>query len=220
MSDDSSHVGRTIEDIKQQIADKIEEAKRLLLTVNTLEGMIGAQPSSLFELLGDDDPAPQQMANQPRANNTANPRSIGSSRQIKPDQFLGEQPLDAAKKYIGLVGHAVHFDEIADAVQRGGAAIKGADWREKLETSLLKSVYELVKVQDKTFGLIRFYSDEQIKGLRGTRKSPEPKKRPKAKRPKPPAAKASQSERKAESEKPERAIEKPKATAAVDDHIH
>jgi hypothetical protein len=62
------------------------------------------------------------------------------------------------------------MDEIGDAVTRGGAAIKGSDWRDKLETSLIRSTYEIVKVQEHTFGLVSFYTEDQLKGLRETRR--------------------------------------------------
>jgi len=186
MADESSHVGRTVDDIKRQITSKLDEAARLIVTVNTLEEMIGAAPSRLADFLaGDSEEAAPSTANHgtAAASRSTQPSSFGrsGSRFIKPDQFLGQPPLEAAKQYLGMVGHAAHFDEIADAVQRGGAATKGSDWRDKLEVSLVRSVYEVVKVQDKTFGLMSFYTPEQIQGLRGTRRGAERKDKPKKK---------------------------------------
>lgn len=102
-------------------------------------------------------------------------RHISAPSAIKPEEYLGDEPLEEAKKYIASVGHAVHFEEIADAVSRGGAATQGSDWREKLETSLIRSTFEVVKVQEKTFGLTKFYSEEQLRRVRGTRRQAEPK---------------------------------------------
>ena len=185
MADELAHVNKTLEDVKRQIVAKIDEAAHLLAGAHMLEDMLGMPHSTLADYIGETDAAPVSTvplgnsAAVSRTTNTPGYSRSGNPRAIKPDQFLGQAPLDAAKKYIALVGHAVHLDEIAEAVQRGGAALKGADWRDKLEMSLLKSVYEVVKVQDKTFGLLTFYSAEQIAGLRGTRRSegPKPKKR-------------------------------------------
>lgn len=224
------HVGKTLDDIKRQIVAKIEEATRLLVTVNTLEEMLGTPKSNLADYIGEgsDVSVPQQgTSSTPRV--VAPSHRIGSPRSIKPDQFLGEPPLDAAKKYIGLVGHAVHFDEIADAVQRGGAATKGTDWREKLEMSLLRSVFEVVKVQDRTYGLVSFYTEEQIEGLRGTRRRPEPKSKgkrgsgkkqsPRDKTAKPPKATANAQSKVAKGE-PLKSQEKPKSTPDQSEHVH
>lgn len=175
------YIGKTLEDFRRQITVKINEASRLLVTVNTLEEMMGDPKSSLADFIGDEAEhatTPNQLVPSVGARGAVATFGFGRSpspKLIKPDQFLGQPPLEAAKRYLAMVGHAVHFDEIADAVQRGGAAAKGADWRDKLEMSLLKSVYEVVKVQDKTYGLVSFYSEEQILGLRGTRRRPESK---------------------------------------------
>jgi hypothetical protein len=112
-----------------------------------------------------------------------------SSGAIRPDEFFGDEPMEAAKKYIRSVGYAVSFDEITDAVQRGGAATKGADWRDKLEISLKRSPYQVITVADKTYGLSEFYTEEQLKRFRNNRrgdadrskKKPKPKGRPKSK---------------------------------------
>src|SRR4051794_14553055 len=100
---------KTLEDIKAQISAKVGDATRLLVTANTLEEMVGAQKTSLFDYVGDG--ADQSSA--PAATALRNGGSLGnttrgtSSRAIKPDTFLGQQPLDAAKRYLAMVGHAV-----------------------------------------------------------------------------------------------------------------
>ena len=84
-----------------------------------------------------------------------------------------DEPLEAAKKYMRAVGQAVHFDEITDAVQRGGAAIQGANWRDRLELSLKRSPYQVITVAEKTYGLSDFYTEEQLNRLRASRRGSE-----------------------------------------------
>jgi hypothetical protein len=170
------HLGKTLDEVKLQITAHIREARRLLITVNTLEEMMSESKSSFADFIGNEaeyETGPNTTV--PPVGGRGAVITVGLGRSatpslIKPDQFLGQTPLDAAKRYLAMVGHAAQFDEIADAVQRGGAAIKGADWRDRLEMSLLRSVYEVVKVQEKTYGLVSFYTDEQIAGLRGMRR--------------------------------------------------
>ena len=78
--------------------------------------------------------------------------------------------MEAAKKYMRSIGHAIHFDEIADAVQSGGAAIQGTNWRDRLELSLKRSPYQVIMVADKTYGLAEFYTPDQLKRLRSSRR--------------------------------------------------
>ena len=184
-----SHITKTLEDLRQQLSAKLREARSLVSAMNTLEELAGLDRTVLSEVQPDSAlPADNHSQNGAAASIGARAGSQGRS-QPRPDQYLGRSPLDAAKAYIAEVGHAAHLDEIAEAIQNGGAAVRGVGWREQLETSLTRAVYEVVKVQEKTFGLRSFYSDEQIAGLRGTRRSPAPvktkPKKLKAKRKKP-----------------------------------
>lgn len=178
MADETDYISRTLEDVKSQIEAKIADAARLLPTANHLAEMIGAPTVSLADFIADYDDDSLVVAAQPGAIDrpaAVTPVRGGAVRHIKPDAFLGQVPLEAAKKYIGMVGHAAQIDEIAGAVERGGAAVKGADWRDKLEMSLLRSVHDVVKVKDKTYGLVSFYTAAQIEGLRGARRREKPK---------------------------------------------
>lgn len=186
MTDESSHVSLTLESLKRQLAAKLDdEARRLIAAMTTLESMAGLPPTTLMDVV--------PMIGSPgslQGNNSQNQPAVSaqassgrrSAQPIRPDEYLGAEPLDAAKQYMQAVGHAIHFDEIADAVQRGGAAIQGANWREKLEISLVRSAYGVVKVQDKTYGLRSFYNDEQLKRLRQARRPRDEKKKKTAKK--------------------------------------
>jgi hypothetical protein len=164
MTETPTHIDKTLEDLKQQLSIKMAEVKRLLTTINSLEEYAGL-PKTVFQDAG----VAVSVHDSASISEAVDVIPRGVSR-IRPDEFLGEDPLKAAKKYIGRVGHAVGFDEIADAVSRGGAATKGADWRERLKTGLIRSTHDIVKVQDDTFGLTGFYTDELLKNLREARR--------------------------------------------------
>ncbi len=222
MADDNSHVSKTIEDLRRQVAFKIDEARMALTGLNALETAFGL-PLTQFGELANGSPIPGSQSGP----SPATPQLFGAGSRrggaVRPDEFLGNEPMQAAKKYIAMVGHAVTFDEIADGIQRGGAAVHGAGWRDKLETSLMRSPYEVIKVADKTYGLASFYTEEQLSRLRGARRlkragAPKPKhKRPVRATPK--AAK------KPEPKPKEKATDKQAAPAAKADvepaeHVH
>jgi|SRR5579872_4564574 len=174
MAEDNAHVLKTLEDLKRQVVSKLEEARPLIVALNGLEAAYGLPLTSLGpELLS----GPLAVSQTGQAGPAVPPPAPfggfsrrGGPASIRPDEFLAVEPMVAAKKYLAMVGQAVTVDEIADAIQRGGADVQGANWREKLETSLSRSPYDVIKVSDKTYGLASFYSEEQLARLRGARR--------------------------------------------------
>jgi hypothetical protein len=171
MAELPEHIRLTLDELRSRLNEKVREAKQTLTTLNSLEADYGQPITPLSELMETDAPPALEGA-QPFKRVFSGEVHTAPQRLpvIRPDHFLGMQPLDAAKSFLGMVGHALSVDEIADAVKRGGAAIVGAIWKERLEESLTRSVADVVKVQDHTFGLVRFYTEDQIKGIRGTRR--------------------------------------------------
>jgi hypothetical protein len=174
MADVPEHIRKTLDELQ---ADLIPTAGRLrdaLALINSIERHYGLSLTTPNDLLGQSGEGglepPQEGTLPPRRTTFEGVRQSGGRISIRADQYFGREPLDAAKIFLGELGHAAHIDEITEAIQRGGAATKGANWKEVLEMSLLRSVYDVVKVQDHTFGLIKFYSEEQIKRLRDTRR--------------------------------------------------
>lgn len=180
----------TLDELRQEATARVADARKSLHLLNEMEARYGA-PLTSIDALSSESSQQEQLSEisgegvlhlKPVFSNAGRP----STPSIRPDSYLGEMPLDAAKQYLGQIGHAVHIDQIADAVKKGGAATTGANWKAALEQSLLRSVHDVIKVQDKTFGLIRFYSDEQIKRLRQTRRqTPTPAGQKKRKRGRP-----------------------------------
>jgi len=161
-----------LEDFRQQLKTKLDEVRRILSAINIMEEEFGQQKTSLdtlsINVLSEASPTDSGGVNV----HVGRPRNTN----IRPDEFLGMNPLDAGKRYLRSIRQAAHIDDIATAVSGGGAAIKGSNWKEELEESLLRSTREVVKVQERIFGLTEFYTEEQLKGLRQIRRQgPEPK---------------------------------------------
>lgn len=168
MSESTSHLNKTLEDFKRELSAKLSDIKKILALINMLEDRL-ALPLT---------PPPSELTSGALVQDTASMGdsvlvSVASAKSIlngiRPDEYLGQAPLDAAKIFLRRVHRAVGLDEIAEAVQKGGALTTGSDWKEKLDASLLRSTREVVKVQNGIYGLAEFYTLEQLKALRGTR---------------------------------------------------
>ena len=166
MAEAAEHIKKTLEDFKQQLAVKMAEAARVLAVVNALEEQLSL-PRTALSGVGGGVTWNQNLNEEMRTMD--GPPSM-SSQSIRPDEYLGDAPLEAAKKYLRRLRRAATLDEIADAISRGGAATRGADWKGDLDASLLRSTREVVKVREGTYGLVDFYTEEQLKGLRATRR--------------------------------------------------
>lgn len=171
MADD---VTKKLDELRRRASEHYHEARATIAMMNTLE-TVWELPLTVLEdletsVLGE----PSQSVSvapgrQPEARFTSqSPRR--ASLSIRPDEYFGVEPMEAAKMFMRSVGHAVMFDEITDAVQKGGAATKGADWRDNLEISLKRSPYQVITVADKTYGLAEFYTEDQLKRFRTNRK--------------------------------------------------
>ena len=171
MAEAPEHIRKTLEDFKQQLSVRMAEAARVLAVVNALEDQLGLPKTTLG---GGGITWSQSLSEDLRVTD-AGAGAAASPQNIRPDEYLGDAPLDAAKKYLRRIRRAAPLAEIAEAISKGGAAVKGADWKADLDNSLLRSTREVVKVNDETYGLVAFYSEEQLKGLRATRRQrPEP----------------------------------------------
>lgn len=181
------HIKKTIDDLKQGAIAKLADARADLEMLNRFEQRYGVRLTALVDLGGEiASRTPELTGGAEQAGALAASRG---STNIRPDEYLGLAPLDAAKTYLALIGRAVHIDEICDAVSKGGAAIKGAEWKDALQRSLLRSTADVIKVQEGVFALVRFYTDEQVKRLRSTRRQATPAAKPKRKRGRPPGSK-------------------------------
>jgi hypothetical protein len=173
MADIPDHQRRTLEDYKQRLSLKMGEVARILMVINSIEEEHGL-PKTALDSLGPGISWSLALGEQVRMTDSNTSGLPTRSNSIRPDEYLGERPLEAAKKYLKRIRQAAHIDQIAEAISKGGAAIKGSDWKGALEESLLRSTLEVVKVSDHTFGLVEFYSEAQLENLRAVRRRPLP----------------------------------------------
>lgn len=83
-----------------------------------------------------------------------------ASFEILPDTFFNKSHPDATAEYLGMVGHAVHIDEILQALKKGGATFKGSDHRNSLYKQLIRGTRRFVKIgDDPVFGLVSKYGN-------------------------------------------------------------
>jgi hypothetical protein len=73
---------------------------------------------------------------------------------VEPDEFVGLDALDAAKKFLKKPRKAVPFKDIVAAIRAGGGD-PGSE--QKLKVSLARSTWDIVKVGEDRFGLLEFY---------------------------------------------------------------
>lgn len=242
MADDTAHVSKKLDDMRRQATARLEEARALVASMNTVETIFDLPLTMLADLeTAALTTPPPEGATQGSAEPWGNvPQKRRSLQSIRPDEYLGDEPMKAAKKYMAGVGHAIHFDEIANAVQRGSAAISGTDWRDRLELSLKRSPYDVITVAEKTYGLSAFYTPEQLGRLKASRRggdsSPTGKKKKRRGRPKgkpkqvakkkaepEQSAKGSASEspqRKKRGRPPKQATVTTKSEQAASEHVH
>jgi hypothetical protein len=98
----------------------------------------------------------------------------GRKPQLRPDEFFGMTQADAARAYLKKVGHAVSFDELAEALQAGGCKVSGANTKKVLYISLVRNTRDFVPPRAGFIGLREFYPA-------GARVAPpKPKARPKS----------------------------------------
>jgi len=165
---DESHVTKTIDDIKRQVIARLDEARTALIGLNTVEALFGVPMTTLADLAALPSGTVPAATNGPTVQSGTFGRRSGP---VRADEFLGMEPMEAAKAYLRRVGQATDFDEIANAVATGGAVVQGAGWRDRLETSLMRSSKGIIKIGEKTYGLEDFYSEEQIRRIRQSRRA-------------------------------------------------
>lgn len=143
----------SIATLRQEIDLKVEKIKadptmaeilRLHNALNTLEDLIQEPHTNLAVIFGMD-------------------KSAGV--HIRADEFYGLQPHEAAKKYLRRAGEARPFQEIVEAIQKGGCRVSDED---TLRRSLIRSTADVAKVSEDVFGLVEFYGNLKRGKRKGT----------------------------------------------------
>jgi len=164
------------DEIRTKIGEKVAVLKadptlaeilRLQQGLNALEELTGGAKTTLAQLFGFDTSG---VVETPVAQSS-----------IRPDEFYGLDPLDAAKRYLKKRGQARPFKEIEEAIERGGCKV-GDD--KELRTRMARSTYEVAVLPDDYYGLVEFYP--HLKRGKGSKKragladAPQPSPEPEA----------------------------------------
>ncbi len=81
--------------------------------------------------------------------------------QIRPDTFFGLSQLDAAAKYLDMVGHAVHIDQIVKDLHQGGVKLTARNPRKSLYDQLVRGTRRFTLVGESNFGMRSFYPNKK-----------------------------------------------------------
>jgi hypothetical protein len=129
--------------VKQKLRDQVEAIKsdprmaevlKLQKGLNSLEDLLSEPHTSLSELFGLDSQA--------------------QGASVKPGEFYGLDPLDAAKRYLKRRGGEPRtLDEILNMLEIGGCQAN----RDDLRMSLSRSTYDVVKAAEDLYGLIEYF---------------------------------------------------------------
>lgn len=76
--------------------------------------------------------------------------------QLKPWEFTGLKPLEAAKKFLKIAGEPRSIQEIVTAIREHGGNPGSPD---HLKTSLTRSTVDVVKVNDDMYGLLEHFPE-------------------------------------------------------------
>ncbi len=93
--------------------------------------------------------------------------SVPTDVNIRPDEFIGMTNSEAAEKYLKRIGHAVSFDDIYNALIKGGIKFT-SNGRTVLNNQLTKGTLRFVKMGQGhkiSFGLLEFYPKLQKQRL-------------------------------------------------------
>ena len=130
-------------EVQQQLLAKwITQRDNLSLLIEALQIELGEVDSSL----------------EARSTRAPTPRSGSLGRvEIRPDEFFGMSQMEAAYAYLKTVRHAVHLDQILEALRSGGVKFTGQEPKTTLYTVLVRGTRRFVLVSPSTFGLLEFY---------------------------------------------------------------
>jgi hypothetical protein len=89
----------------------------------------------------------------------------GDQGSIRPDQYYGKSPIQAAREYLEMRGRAVRPEEITQGLAQGGFDFEAQGWKgeagrvRNLAISLSKNSTIFHRLPNGTYGLVKFYPD-------------------------------------------------------------
>jgi hypothetical protein len=93
----------------------------------------------------------------PTGNGVSVPSATAGRPNVRPDEFFGMTHADAARQYLKKVGHAISFEDLVEALQRGGCRVGGVDPKRTLYVSLVRNARGFIPPQSGYIGLREFY---------------------------------------------------------------
>jgi len=150
---ENDHLRQTLDHYRQLRQQKLDQLKEELapieLMIRQLERDLGEPP--VTESTGLNAAVSDSFVFSDSATASKMPA-------IRPDEFYTMTQSEAAKAYLGKVGHAVSFDELVAALRKGGARLGGADPKRTLYVSLARNpMREFVWPSEGYIGLSKFY---------------------------------------------------------------
>lgn len=138
---------QTLEYYRQQRQKRIDELRTLETSIRQLEQDLG-EPTVIAN--GADLPAGlDPLAERSGFND--------QKLEIRPDEFFQKSHSEAARMYLMKIGHAVSWDELVEALRKGGCKLRGADPKRTLYISLIRNARDFTLPQSGYIGLRSFY---------------------------------------------------------------
>ncbi len=142
-------VKHTLELFRDKEKQLLGQLRSVRLTITNLELELGIEsaPSPEVEIS-------LVSPGLPEASQTS---FVGKKLDIRADEFFGMTHAEAAKAYLKKVGHAASFEELVEALQKGGCKVGGANPKRVLYISLIRNTRDFVPPQKGYIGLREFY---------------------------------------------------------------
>lgn len=150
MADNETSLRQTLEFFLVERARKVEDVRRLDLTISQLR-------QSLGEPLNDEGDVEILPAPSAPTLFVPAPKPTGGRTTVRPDEFFGLPYSDAARSYLRKVGHSVGLEELLDALRNGGCKVGGSDPKRVLYISLVRNTRDFVPTGNGFIGLREFY---------------------------------------------------------------
>lgn len=153
------HLRKTLEHYRKLRQQKLDEIKPILDSLKPIESMIRQLESDLNEPTSLTEPLNNAIGMSIERDGNPSESAPKKHLGLRPDEFFGLSQSDAAKAYLRKVGHAIPFDELVAALQRGGAKLGGKDPKKVLYVSLARNPRkEFVWPSQDHISLAEFYT--------------------------------------------------------------
>lgn len=136
-------------DLKTALQKLLAERERIDRDIETLKRIMGIE-----EIPGD---IGSGVGTESRSSFSGSAKAS----HIRADEFFSMSQTDAAAAYLKKIGHAVHLDQILDALRSGGVKFAGKDPKTTLYKVLVRGTRRFVLVSPSTFGLLEFYPNRK-----------------------------------------------------------